>query len=557
MILIDNQPVKFDAVANTCHHDFTHYVQLANLADKTNFQVRIGDCPLPTNFILNGGFANNLADWTQSGFFWDNGKACSDGPTPSSLRQFTLVPGDYYKIELTVSGLVSTNTAIPGSGEVDIRLGGTTIATITENGTHIFFGSSLLAPEFRIQTGSNTEVCIDNVVVLKVNVDHIVAVYDQNDVFITNLIVSDFITGGTVVTPEFTLQQDFLTAFIDWATLLIPAGCYKICLLDSCVNTNFQNYLPNGEFDIDDLSPFTKWAFVPPATGLFDIDGSQQLLFNGGPLETGNISQSGVKSGCSYTVQLNIITISDCEVWVRMGTTITTKWTTAGIKTEAIIANGANISIYFEGTDAIANGICRLEYLRIPIETDCYETDFCSGVFNLQTSQDCTLAINACNDRRTTDDFGFLFNYTNFNPTIRVKSKLVNSHYDFVRDIEDDSFGKKKVVFYQRRKRKKLKIEKQPEYVHDFLSLLHGFDHVHIGSTEYFMQEDEYTPLYNHEDNYGRVELEITEKTELIRNTLCIAEGDTDCEIGGVLTDPADSSPVLEPATGESVLIPG
>ena len=545
MQLIDNQPVKFDETLNACHLDYLRYKQLVELTDVTNYQIKIGDCPLPFNYIQNGAFATNLNGWgTNGSWVWNNGKARSVSNSTTEIYQQVLVPGDFYRVELTVSDLEATDVTKPFSGSVAAILGAESLGIINENGKYVLFGVAS-GTKFSIKKLQYTNVDVDNIVVTKVNIDHIVVVYDENDLFITELKVSDFIGAAAVFTPEFTLRKDFLTGFIDWTTLAIAAGCYKICLLDSCVNTNFQNYLPNGEFDIDDLSPYTMWTFTPPPTGLLDIDGVQNLVFFGNSLETGNITQDGVKVGCSYTVKLNIVSITGGEVWVQMGTQLTTKWTTAGIKTEVIVPDGVDVTIHFEGTDPVGTTLIRLDYLRIPIATNCYETDFCTPIFDVKAVHPCTLRINACNDRRLTDDMGFYFRYTNFTPTIRVYSKLVSSQYDIEKQLEEDGRGKRKLVYFKRRKHKKLKISRQPEYVHDFLSLLHGFDHWFIGAIEYSVQSDSYLLTYEAEDNIARVDIDITEKVDFIRNTLCLSEGDHGgCPIEDAVVTTPDDGPI-------------
>ena len=555
MIIINNQPVKFNEALNPCHLDFLRYKQLVELGDVTNFQVRIGDCPLPDNPIINGGFATNLTGWLGSGWFHDNGKACSNSPSLTTLTQNNIVvSGNFYRVEITISDLTALDPTVPFSGTVAVRLGAASSGIITEDGSYVFFILSS-GPQVKIQKLQQTSVCVDNISVQKINIDHIVAIFDENDVFITDLKVSDFIVAPIFITPQFTLLQDFLTGFIDWEDLAIPEGCYKICLLDSCINTNFQNYLPNGEFDIDDQSAFNPWTIIGP--GLFDIDGQQQLVFFGNSLDTGRLAQSGVKIGCTYEVEIKVVSMVNCEMFVRLGTDETVHHSVAGTFTENLTADNAIVSVRFVGTGGIPVG--RIEYVRLRMKPACYEPDFCSTIFNLKADHPCTLRANGSNDPRVTDDFGFLFKLTNFNPTIRLLSKLVGSQYIFDIEKEEDSEGEDKLVFYQRVKSKKWRIERQPEYVHDFLSLIYGLDHFFIGAIEYSVQSEELPLAYDKEDNVTRTIIELREKRQLTRNTLCLSEGND----GGHpleatnLTEPGGPIIIVEPGGPSEVITPG
>lgn len=559
MQIIDNQPAKFDQVLNTCHLDYTRYKQLVKLGDVTNFQVKIGDCPLPENKIVNGGFATNLNGWTQApsfGWFWDDGKACNVAPGAQDIGQSTLNVGAFYRIEVTVTDLVSTDVNDLNSGRIDVQVGFNQVARIAENGVYVLYGVCTFINELRFFKTANTRVCIDDVVALEIDINHIVAIFDENNNFILDLKVTDFIDEFTFITDEFTLIQNFLTGFIDWTALSIPAGCYKICLLDACVNTNFQNFLPNGEFNISPASPFVEWTF---SSGFLATIAGKLKYAAAAPLATDNVSQVGIKSGCSYEIIIKINSIADCEVWVMLGSNITTKWTGAGTFTETVAANGTGIAIHFEGTDGIDSPEAEIEYVRLKISPTCYETDFCSPIFDVRAAHDCTLRINACDDPRLVDDMGFLFKLTGFNPTIRLHSKLVNSQYKHERDVVENSFGRRAVAFYQRRKQKTLKISRQPEYVHDFLSLLFGFDHISIGIQEYVVVSDEYLLTYDKEDNFARSQIDVTEKVELTRNTLCQSEGNHGpCQIDdNFIIDPEGGGPLLKPDDDIPIEIPG
>lgn len=131
----------------------------------------------------------------------------------------------------------------------------------------------------------------------------------------------------------------------------------------------------------------------------------------------------------------------------------------------------------------------------------------------------CTLLINACNNN---DSFGFVFTDSGFSPRIRVEAIIKTAQYLNDKNIFENSIGTKGASYFKRRKTKILAIDLQPEYVHDFLSLLQGFDNVYISNVAYFIEDDEYTISYNNTlNNFGSVTMQISEKTQNVKNILC------------------------------------
>jgi hypothetical protein len=139
------------------------------------------------------------------------------------------------------------------------------------------------------------------------------------------------------------------------------------------------------------------------------------------------------------------------------------------------------------------------------------------------------LLINACNNE---NGLGFVFNGSGFSPRLRIQGKLKQSKYKSERVMEDDSNGTKRVIYYNRRKEKSLVADLLPEYIHDFLSTLVGYDKFYINGTPYIVEDDEYNVSYdNSQDNVGSISLLVSEQTQLIRNLNCSSEENT-CTLG-------------------------
>ena len=71
-----------------------------------------------------------------------------------------------------------------------------------------------------------------------------------------------------------------------------------------------------------------------------------------------------------------------------------------------------------------------------------------------------------------------------------------------------------------------------PEYVHDFLSTLGGYDNFYINDIPYSVEDDEYNVTYDDsQDLTGSISLEVSEKTQFVKNTNCSAD-DNSCVLG-------------------------
>ena len=133
-------------------------------------------------------------------------------------------------------------------------------------------------------------------------------------------------------------------------------------------------------------------------------------------------------------------------------------------------------------------------------------------------SEMCTLLINACNNNNS---FGFVFIGSDFSPRLRIEAKLRQSTFASETSIFEDSGGTKGAYYFARRKSKSLSIAIQPEYIHDFLSTLKGYDTFYIGGVPYFVDDDEYSPVYGDNDNFATVIMSVSEKTQNVKNILC------------------------------------
>lgn len=185
-----------------------------------------------------------------------------------------------------------------------------------------------------------------------------------------------------------------------------------------------------------------------------------------------------------------------------------------------------------------------------------YECDFTSNLFKLNDySQNCTLLINACNDE---DGLGFVFGGSQFSPRVRINGKLKQAKYNSVKETYDDSAGDRKNVYYRRRKSKLLATELEPEYIHDFLSTLVGYDKFYVNGQVYVCDDSEYSIEYGDGlDNMGSVTLQISEKVQLVTN-VNYTDTVNNCNIGeSLLLQSDDPSSLVTQADGSGIKING
>jgi hypothetical protein len=217
-------------------------------------------------------------------------------------------------------------------------------------------------------------------------------------------------------------------------------------------------------------------------------------------------------------------TVDEARVRVECGTFIGIWRDAFGTYTEQFTYDGISDVVFrFESFGAPAPNAYYIEIddAILTVADECLDCSYNSNKFILG-NHDCTHLVNVCNNE---DGFGFIFNGSGFSPRIRLRSYLVRASYQSERDSFEDSAGKRTVQYFKRRKSKEWRIEPVPEYVHDFLSTIIGYDHVYIGSAEYFVDDDEYSLQYQtRNDVMASVTLKLSEKIQLVENTNCGAD---------------------------------
>ena len=544
MTIKKNQPVVFDKGINTCLLNQKEYSQHIQSGDITQFQIQIDRCDDLDSVVVNGDFEGS-GGWTYTGAFAEFTDAFTFEtnagiPTSNigSAYQDCLAVGGYFKIEIEVVRITE--------GGINIFFGTNPIGTLTGEGVYELFGFCLTNSVLTISANGNSQFYVDNISAYFVPYNYVIPIYDNYDTFITEIRVDDLITPSDPITDNVTLVDNFLTIFVNWDSLGIANTCVYFCILDPCVNTCGQNGLFDEDFILDtSITTATRWELTQPASGgVTNIVGGLLAISVNTILDSGIAEQAGFCSGNIYDFELDIAAIANGTVTIRIGTAASAGFTTSGVKTGQITANGTLLTITFTRTGGSVADVT-IEHLKIRIATNEYTPDNCSNLFALKDEQSCTILINACNED---DAFDFGFSGTGFAPSIRVEGKLINPFYEYTRELKEDTSGKKTVHFFNRRKIEKLSINYQPAFIHDFLSLLAGYDHVYIDSVEYIIESEGYEPEYlEDEDNMAQIIIDVSERSQNMRNMNC-----TGSDTGGCSPPP---NFVIDPGDAEAFLL--
>lgn len=515
-IWIPNQPVIFGEEANSCLCNNLRYRQLIQPGDVSQVQFQIESCAKLPNLVENGSFDTDLSGWTVgSGWAWEDGKAKHTGAFSALSQPITLLSGNLYLLELSISDRNVGNLALIGFNDSYF---------FNYNGNYSLFISPVGSIPFSIMASSAWDGYLDDVSLVVVPSNYIFSVWDINNNYIASASYKD--------NPEyFKIDKNTVTFFIDWSTLgVVNDGCYYVCLHDPCTNTNGQNGLYNGDFTIpsEDLDNNDKsgWAATfGPVFNLWTISGNRANYFSNINNVGSTINQqtliTQLQAGLSYTVTYTILSISNAEFAVSMGGTFGTIRNAPGTYTETIVSGG-NFFGLFGRDDATANqpAIIQVDNVSIkladPADLVCNSE---SNLFSLKAEHPCTITVNACNDA---DALGFNFETSGFSPFIRLHAKLTGADYATERSLYRGSQGFNDLAYYRRRKAKLLKTDREPIFIHDFLSLLSGFDHVYINNAEYFVEDEEYSLITNEaEDDVGAATIKVGLKTQPTVNAPC------------------------------------
>jgi len=506
---IPNQPVFFGET-DACNSDDITINQIVDNTDTTQFQFELEPCVSAQEIVPDPNFTDTDNYVLSENWSIEGNQLCLSGTPEIGASAGTGTSGTTFLSIFTAGGYYQVTVIVDSisiGGQVDVLIGALTIGSITSTGTYTFYGFADTPfgvfdyPLFLVAMTADTNICVSSLTSLEILTNLIFAIYTSDGTYTTEFSYANNPT-------YFEFVDNTVTMTLDWSELSLSNNCYYICLLDPCENTNGQNY----------PADITNCTFTGSATG-WTLDGAAAYGVNdiGFSGIFSSIYQANVFNSFSTTYSINInVTAIAGTIDVFFGTNVVGSITTTGIHTiSGIPASDFGLLIQTFGSTATVRAVC-----ADTVATSEYTCNQQSNTFALADySNVCTKIINACNNE---NGLGFNFSNSGFTPRLRVEAKLRQSKYNNERSIFEDSQGTKKVYYFSGRKVKDLCIDLQPEYIHDFLRLLLGFDNVYIDTEPYFVEDDEYSIEYDDtQDNLAKVKIAVSKKTQNIKNINC------------------------------------
>lgn len=521
-IEIPNQPVQFTDTTDSAACGVTWYKQLVQNGDITQIQLKTAPCDYTQDSVTDGGFTNS-SNWTL-GSGWsivsEQLVKTSGGLGPAGQPGFTYT-GKKYTVFIDVAEIFGTFTVIVGDGPAH---------TLNSTGLNVFTVDGFSTGGILILPLLSTYTCtINSISVYEIPTNVIVGIFDEDNTYVESINPTD--------NPEyFKFHNETVTISIDWETLGVAAGCYCIGVADPCVNTHGQNGLIDGDFRFgnlfwEEIENLPSTMLYVPATGTA-VYSSDSVVVSGNPMTIEakyiTFNNGSIDLGPPLVINNNSMSF-DVEITVSNYTNMDSVIVYVAGATHTITANGTHsftlapnptpvpgpFNINFRSSTVGATVTISGLSIKMTDPED-LTADIKSNVFNLSDTWSKTHNFYGCNNE---DSYGMVFDGSGFIPRIRLYSKSVNAKYPSDREVERISSGRKFVRYYDRQKEKQYKIERQPEYVQDFLSAWIGMDNIYVDDEEVFAVDDELRVDYEDDmDDFGAPVISLSAKQELVRN---------------------------------------
>lgn len=500
--IIPYQPLPFDVETN-CTLPCANWIQKIEREDRTSVQFKFGACPTAATMVNDVEFSDPTTNWNPVGTWTFNGGIASSPVSGSSgnISQVITMSGvDYVEVSfnLTLNNGVFFLTA-DGSYVEQINSSGTKTLIVPVSGSSaefFFVFSAALGGE------------ISNIIIRPINTRVSMAVGDLNE----NMV-------ATIPDSWFTFSQGFLTAnFLDWDSLGLDDGCYKLGILDPCECSQFG--FMGDNFDVPN-----QWVVV---TG--------DALIGGGELVFNSIGTSTIRARAafcaneSYEIQYTISGMTaSADFHVRLGDAVGVTRTSNGTYTETLTSTSTNTLLRFLSTDS--GGITPVTITDFSIETSDPIISHESVPFQLKDTHKCSVLIDACG---VGEQFNMGFDGTGFKPVIRLEGTYRQSSYPTTRTSYEYSTGQKSAPYMRTRKAWTF-LFGAPSYVMDFSTLWLGLSNVFIDGVAKFCEDDEPPTISLEEDvDFGLVTYTFSDRTELTEKRSCTTLANTQCSEHGV-----------------------
>ena len=565
MIQIPNQPVNFETDPfNNPWISEAKYKQLVNQGDVTQFQLLTTEQNNSENLLENPSFDNVFDPWQISGQFgqntfvtgWHYSSYGNNKVAQTATQYGKLIVGSWYYIEVRIS--------VAYNGYAKIYLGDNHIGN-KQSGTHIMYGEctgntsfSIVCVPFINFTG--TSMVVDYAVAYDTPIaNHRFTIEQMDGTLVKEIpVITTYLnTPYAVDTDVAQLVKSFLTMSIDWTTQGISNGCYRIGVCDGDLSTNAQCGVINSEFEaitgVAFGQTFTNttgafaWVIGLGGMTLTSLIEQSKVRFDAtAPVQSGTLTQVVLKSGVEYNYSIRVTGSTGEKIIVNMGTQSTPHTTNATDQTftGTITSDGTDLVLSF--TSTAGGKSMQIDHFRIESTDESLEPNFWSNPFELATDHDRTVVVNASNSN---DAFGLEFDESLWSPRLRMKGYTAPSDAPYKNDRLSitTSVGNRKNYYLKRRKSRVLVVDQEPEFIHDWLSLLCGFDHVYVDNVEQFVDDDAYNPIiWDKFRITGATEINISAKIQNVEKVrehkendgFIIASDNPDLPDGGGIQNP-------------------
>jgi hypothetical protein len=498
IISIPSQPIiiPYDPASCQCGDD--SYAQLVDVQDEIFLQVKL-DCTSEPFFENR----SSINEWEETGSL-----VCANGQE-GGFYKFEIEPNQVYNVFS-----FSVNVTSYTSGTLYVQMEGGQTYEITSAGiTLLFFNTDIMLTDLKPMISIYSDDFVGCISRGSISTgfslfgyysNHRFFIVDEND----NVVVPDaqyYQTNENHLTVGFNLNAEGLEA--------LTPGCYRIAYSDACDNVCGQFRVDNGYFTTD-----TGWTLLAGAS--INESSNNLILDKTTATPPRATSETLFCEDREYYVEFSISSISGGSVVAQLGDSNQITGSAVGVFSGTITSTtGTEFSIILSGGTPIDAVV---DYIIVRFADD--ETPIITDKSNLLQVGDYSgceyVKLEGCN---ADDSFGFKFLGSGFIPGIRVNHRFFRAAYEA--DVERYRYanGDRGVSFADVTKVKTLRLEQQPEYVYDFLSILVWFDSFFINTIPYELRSDEFPAIeWNDGNELGNVNMELIRATGLLRKVNCI-----------------------------------
>lgn len=439
------------------------------------------------------------------------------------FRQEVLTHGQFYQVSIDITSFESYALG----SQISLKIGGNTVMIIDDvqsdaTGTKTFYGvadgTDSLAVE--IYADANLSATFANFKIYQSSniVFFILNCEDDEIVYASEF--SDIIQTGT----------NQLKLSVDWANVgdgyTCNNGCYYI---GGVADVGIPINLMLERFNNNNFDSATDWV-LGSAWTIGTYLGSTVATVNGvgvsSILEQNNLANN-FSSGLSYTITIQVVNYTRGTATLKLFNGATEVFdagsftlqpdgyytVTTGILTQNCDIIKIESSPFASFSIDVISAVIDVDFSNNGLRTDC---------FKIAESHECTVKLSGTN---LDNAFGINFASNFYNPFVRVQGQLRTPTYEDDSEVEEDSLGVNRMIYFNSNKIYTLHLYQLPEYLHDFIRLLKGYDTFLIDGEQYFPTDKGYKPDWVVESNkvldLANVEFNVKQKTELNKNKYC------------------------------------